>query len=237
MVVAHDHLRVNQDVGREDEGTHDAVAKLDLAVVREECVHEAEQDHHPDRAKQVRHPRREVVLCLASEQAECDEDAKGEDDCFEHNLGIGERDNDGDAVGFHGGESSKEDQVHGIRLALPEGEAEEYKGADYGPKHHPRVALNEAFVCGRDHRDVADRSCSEELDSPIYGQHVRDTRGCGDGWHGCTYKMAYTLRTNAIRMSSVASATTPPNLKSSGRLSYSSRGTPCRSASDGSAAW
>lgn len=62
MVVAHDHLRVNQDVAREDQGADNAVAELDLAVVGEERRHEPEQDQYPQATKQVWHPARKVVL-------------------------------------------------------------------------------------------------------------------------------------------------------------------------------
>lgn len=88
MIVPHDKLGVHQDVAAEDESGDDAVAQLDLAIVREEHGHEAEDDEHPERAKQVWNPAREVVLGLASEERERDEDAKREDESFDNDLGI-----------------------------------------------------------------------------------------------------------------------------------------------------
>ena len=62
MVMAHNHLRVHQNVCREDECADDTVAQLHRAVVREERRHEAKEHHHPERPEQIRHPACEVVL-------------------------------------------------------------------------------------------------------------------------------------------------------------------------------
>ena len=75
MVVAHDELSVDQDVAREYQSRNDAVPKLDLAVVREESSHESEQDKNPDSAKKVWSPVCEIVLALAREQTQSNEDA------------------------------------------------------------------------------------------------------------------------------------------------------------------
>jgi hypothetical protein len=146
VVVAHDHLRVDQDVPREDERADDTVSQLDLAAVREERRHEAEQDHYPERAEQVRHPACEVILGLAREQGKRDKDAECEDGGFDHDLGVCERYDDRDGVGFHGSEATKEQQVGRIRLALPEREAEECECAEQRHPHHPRVGLDPVLI-------------------------------------------------------------------------------------------
>lgn len=56
MIVSHNQLRVHQDVSAEDEGRYDSISELNLAVVWEECRHEAENDEYPERSKEVRHP-------------------------------------------------------------------------------------------------------------------------------------------------------------------------------------
>ena len=147
VVVAHDQLGIDEDVAREDESCDNTITKLNLAVVWEESSHKAEQDHNPDGAEQVWGPVREVVLALAGNQAQGDEDAKREHKRGYDDAGFVERDDDGDGIGFQGGKSSKESQVHGVRLALPEGEAEEDEGTDERHPHHPLVCLDPVAVC------------------------------------------------------------------------------------------
>jgi hypothetical protein len=80
-VVVTDHeLCVNKNVSREDQSSHDAVSEFHAAGLGEESGHEAKQDQHPERTEQVRHPAGEVVLGLAGEQREGDEDAESEDE-------------------------------------------------------------------------------------------------------------------------------------------------------------
>lgn len=165
MVVAHDQLRVDQNVAREDKRCDHSIAELNSAAVREEHGHEAKQDQDPERAKQVRHPACEVVLALASKQGKRNKDAEREDGCFYYDLGVCERNDDRDGVRFHGSESTKEQQVCRVRLALPESETQECEGAEHRHPHHPRICLYPVLVRGRDHRDVAYGGGGEDLDS------------------------------------------------------------------------
>jgi hypothetical protein len=80
VIVTDDKLRVDENVSREDQSSHDPVSQFDTAGLGEESGHEAEQDQHPERTEQVRHPAGEVVLGLAGEECEGDEDAEGEDE-------------------------------------------------------------------------------------------------------------------------------------------------------------
>lgn len=166
MVVSHNELRVHQDVARKDQRTDDAIAKFDLAVVREEHGHEPEQDQHPQRAEQVWHPVREVVFALACEQAQCNKDSECENDRFEHNLRVREGDHDRDSVRFHRRESREESQIGWIRLALPEGETEEDECADDRHPQRPLVCLDPLLVRFRCHRDTAQSRRREELHRP-----------------------------------------------------------------------
>lgn len=86
MVVAHDELGVDEDVGAEDEGGEAAVDELGGAAVGQESGHEAEEQQTPQRAEQVRHPRREVVPRLAREQRQEHEDASRQDHRVQHDL-------------------------------------------------------------------------------------------------------------------------------------------------------
>ena len=130
VVLAHDKLRVDEDVRAEDEGGETTVDKLGGGVVGEEHGHEAEHEQAPERAEEVGHPRGEVVLGLAGKGREEDEDGGGQDDSVEDDGGLVEADDDGDGVGFGEGEEREEEDVGWVRLALPEGEAEEDHCAD-----------------------------------------------------------------------------------------------------------
>lgn len=56
MVVAHNHLRIDEDVAAEDEGCESAVDELAGGAVREEHGHEAEDDEAPEGSEEVGHP-------------------------------------------------------------------------------------------------------------------------------------------------------------------------------------
>lgn len=119
MVLAEDELGVDEDITGEDEGREAAVDQLARTGARQEHHHEAEEHEPPERAEQVRHPRREVVLGLAREEGQENEDAAGEDGCVQHDLCLVERDDDADGVGFEESKSGEEEQVCWVRLALP----------------------------------------------------------------------------------------------------------------------
>jgi len=104
MVVAHDELRVDEDIAREDQRRDDPVHQLHRAVNREERGHEPEQDEHPQPAEQVGDPAREVVARLAREDGQRDEDAQREDERLDDDAGVVERGHHADAVGLHGRE-------------------------------------------------------------------------------------------------------------------------------------
>lgn len=70
VVVAHNQLRVHEDIPREDKSSKDAVDELGSATERNEHGHESEQDHEPERAEEIRHPVGEVVLGLACEECQ-----------------------------------------------------------------------------------------------------------------------------------------------------------------------
>lgn len=166
MVVAHDQLGVDQDVSRENQSRDDAIAKIDFAIVWEESGHEAEQNQDPDATEQVWGPVRKVILALAGEQTQSNEDAHCEDERGQDDSRFVHGDDDGDGVRLHGGKAGEEGQVHGVRFALPEGKAEEDKGTDERHPHHPLICLDPVAVCDRGHGESANTGCCEELDSP-----------------------------------------------------------------------
>ena len=163
MVMAHDQLGVDEDVAAEDESRDDAVPQLDHLAVWKESGQEAKDDQHPQRAKEVGHPRREVVLALAGEECQGHEDAQGQDERFQHDPAFVEGCDDANAVCFQRRKSAQEDQVDRIRLALPEREKHEDDGPDEGDPHHPRVRLNPSSVSVREERDRGERRGQEEL--------------------------------------------------------------------------
>lgn len=114
VVVAHDQLSIDQDVSTEDERSNDAIPKLDLRAVWEEHGHESKQYEHPQGAKQIWYPAREVIFALAGKQTECNKDSKCKDDGLEDDLLFSKGYDDRDGVGFERRESGEEHQVRGI---------------------------------------------------------------------------------------------------------------------------
>lgn len=183
VVLAQDHLGVDEDVGAKDEGRGAAVEQLAGGAVGEEHGHEAEEEQAPEGAKQVRHPGGKVVFRLAGEEGQGEEDAAGEDDGVEDNGGAVKGDDDGDGVGLGEGEEREEEEVGGVGLALPVGEAEEDHGADelcglvsgmvwrgratgetYGDPDDAGMGLDPRFVRGAEESEGADAGGHEQLD-------------------------------------------------------------------------
>ena len=114
MIVPHDQLRIDEDISAENQRRNDAIDELDPTAVWEERSHEAEHDQDPQTTEEIWHPRREVILCLASKQRECYEDAQGQDQSFDDNLALIKARNHGDGIGFQCREGSQEDHVRRI---------------------------------------------------------------------------------------------------------------------------
>ena len=98
--MSDDELRVHKDIGREDQRCRNAVAKLNTAGLGKESGHEAEKHQHPECAEEVGHPGGEIVLGLACEEGQGDEDAESEDQGLQDDAAFVEAGDDGDAVGF-----------------------------------------------------------------------------------------------------------------------------------------
>lgn len=130
VVLTHNHLRIDENVGAKDEGRETAVDELAGRAVGEEHGHEAKEDETPQGAKEVGHPRGEVVLCLAGKERQEDKDTAGQDDGVEDYGRLVKGDDDGDGVGFGKGEEREEEEVCRVGFALPVGQAEEDHGAE-----------------------------------------------------------------------------------------------------------
>lgn len=91
MIVPHNQLRIDENITREDKRTKHAIDDLNGAVERDEHSHEPEQDHEPQRAEQVRHPVGEVILGLACEEGQSDEDSKRQCERLHHYPRVVER--------------------------------------------------------------------------------------------------------------------------------------------------
>lgn len=148
MVLPQDHLRVDEDIRAEHQRREPAPQQLPRARPRQESRHEPKDQQAPQRAEQIRHPAGEVVLRLAGESREKDEDADGDEEGVEDEAGVVQGDDDGDGVGLEGGEAGEEEEVGGVGLALPVGEAEEDHGADEGGPDEPWVRLDPGLVGG-----------------------------------------------------------------------------------------
>lgn len=163
MVMPHNQLRINEDIRREDQRTQHTIDKLHGTVERQEHGHKPEQNHEPQRAKQVRHPVREVVLGLAGEERQGDEDAQRQNERLHDDLGVVEGCYHADGVGFEEGEAGEEEEVCGVGLALPVCCEHEAEGAEDGDYHEPEVGLNPCSVGGVEEGDGAEDGCEEEL--------------------------------------------------------------------------
>lgn len=135
MVVAHNQLRINEDIRREHQRTKHTVDKLEGAVERQENGHEAKEDHEPQRAEQVRHPVGEVVLGLAGEEGQGDEDAECQHEGLHDDPRVVEGCHHADGVCFEERESGEEEEVGGVGLALPVGCEHEAQRAEDGNYH------------------------------------------------------------------------------------------------------
>lgn len=109
VVLTHDQLGVDEDVAAEDEGGKAAVDELAGAAVGEEGGHKAEQDESPQAAEQVGHPAGEVILGLAGEGGQEDEDAAREEHGVEHDGGLVEGHDDRNGIRLEEGEASEEE--------------------------------------------------------------------------------------------------------------------------------
>ena len=142
VIVAHDHLSVHENVTGKYQRGDASIHQFHRLSAGEECGHEPEDDEKPQRAEQIRLPRREVVLALAGEQGEEGEHGQRDDERLHNDAGVVEARDDRNAVRFEAGKSSQEDQVGRVRLALPEGEEQEGDGAEERAPHHPAVGLD-----------------------------------------------------------------------------------------------
>lgn len=130
MVRAHDELGVDKDVAAEDEGGQGAVDELGGGAVGQEHGDEAEEYEAPEGAKEVRHPRGEVVLGLEGERGQEDKHASSQEDSVEHDRRVVKGHDHGDGVCLEQREAAEEEQVGGVRFALPVGQEHHAHGAE-----------------------------------------------------------------------------------------------------------
>lgn len=176
--MSHDQLSVHEDVATEDHRASGTKDQLGGGGVGEECSHETEDDQNPQTAGKVWDPAREIILGLACEKGQGDKDSERDNECFDNDSAFVEGGDDADAVCFQGGKACEEDQVCGIRLALPEGEEQEGDRAEQRRPHHPCICLNpvsvalgeegeggqggrEKYLDGKDGIDFADEGHSD----------------------------------------------------------------------------
>ena len=139
MIVAHNELGVHQNISAEDEGRHRSIDKLGSAIVGEESCHEPEKDEYPQAAEQVRHPIREVILCLASKESQSDKDASCQHESQKDNFRVVEGHNNGYRVGFQECEATQEEKICRVGLSFPECQEHEPDGTEERNPHHPRI--------------------------------------------------------------------------------------------------
>ena len=100
FMLSHNHLRVHQNVARENQRRDPGIYQFHSAVAREEHGHESKQNQCPEAHKEIWHPGGEVIFGLASDEGETDEESSGEQNGFEDDGGFVEGDYHGDGIGF-----------------------------------------------------------------------------------------------------------------------------------------
>lgn len=139
--------RLRRDVlTTEDDGTSNAVPKLESRGVRQEGGHEAKDDQDPKSTKEIWRPGGEVIFALAGKQRQEDEYRSSEDECLQHDPAAVEARYHTDRVCLQSSKASQEDQVRGIALPFPEGKEHEADGAKQADPHHPLVALDPLLI-------------------------------------------------------------------------------------------
>lgn len=167
VVVSHNKLSIHEDVAGEDQGAQHTVDELGGATKWHEHGHESEEDHEPQRAKEVGHPAGKVILGLAREERESDKDTQCQDKCLHNNSRFIERGHHTDGIRFHQGEAREEQQVCWVGLAFPVGREHEAQGAKDGDDHEPEVALDPGTVCVVEERNGAEDSSEKNLGGAV----------------------------------------------------------------------
>jgi hypothetical protein len=135
MIMSHNKLRVHKNIPAKNQRSNPTPHKLHGTIRREERSHEPKNYQTPEPPEEVRHPARKVILCLAGEGRERDEDAERDDEGLDNDARIVEGGDDADGVGFEEREAGEEEEVGRVGLAFPEGEEEEADGAEEGGPH------------------------------------------------------------------------------------------------------
>ena len=77
--MSRNQLCIDQNIATEDQSRSTSVDQLDRLATREECRRKTKDDQNPQSAKQIWHPAREIILRLAGEQCQGNEDAQRDD--------------------------------------------------------------------------------------------------------------------------------------------------------------
>lgn len=87
--------------------------------MREEGRHEAEDDEHPQGAKEVRHPVCKVVFGLAGEERKGNEDGQRDNQSFNDQARVVEAGDHRDTVRLQSSKTCEKRQVDGVAASLP----------------------------------------------------------------------------------------------------------------------
>lgn len=144
--MSRDQLGVDQNIPTEDQRRSTSINQINCLATREERSHETKDDQHPQRAEQVWHPAREVILRLARKQRQRNEDSQCDDQSLKHNPAFVEGRDHTDTVCLERREAREKEHVGWVGLALPERQEHEANGAEERHPHHPLIALDPCLV-------------------------------------------------------------------------------------------
>lgn len=119
VIMTHNQLRIDKNIRREKERSDSRVCQLNCAVMWEERCHKAKQYHRPQRTEQVWHPRGEIILGLAGEKSQANEEPRGYQNSLEDKSGLVEGHDHGDGVCLETCETGQEKEIGRIGLPFP----------------------------------------------------------------------------------------------------------------------
>lgn len=134
-----DQVGVEEDVPAKDGAPRHRVHQLERVVVRDKELHEPHADEEHQCIVQVGCERRKVVARLQRKEGQGAEHDGGQADGLEEHRAVGHRHDGAEQQRLHQGEEREEEQVRGVRQALPVQRAKRRQGADERHEQEPRA--------------------------------------------------------------------------------------------------
>lgn len=165
--MSHNKLGIHKDISAKYQSRPSTINQFDSAIPGQEHSHEAEEDEEPESSEQVGHPVGKVILGLAREERQRDEEPEGQDEGLDDDVGAVEWSHDADCVGFQGGEGGEEEEIGRVAFPFPVCEKHADESADQRHDHQPWVGLDPIPVAVVEEWDGAEDRGEEKLDGAV----------------------------------------------------------------------